>query len=70
MQRIQSILVMLFLVLLRKTQHAQANYMGSFIVDPYYGAPNLDRLLWDTPRECKQCNRLQKQGFGPFGIRR
>lgn len=69
MQRIQSVLLMLSLGLLSQTTIAQANYTGSFIVDPYYGAPNLDRLLWDAPGDASNAVDYRTRGFGPFGIR-
>jgi hypothetical protein len=60
---------MLSLVLFAQNTTAQANYMGSFILDPYYGAPNLDRFLWDTPSDASNVSDYKSRGFGPFGIR-
>ncbi|HLP56806.1 MAG TPA: outer membrane beta-barrel protein [Fluviicola sp.] len=69
MQRIKSVLFILSFVLLAQKAHAQANYMGSFIVDPYYGAPNLDRLLWDTGSGATNVSGYASKSIGPFGIR-
>lgn len=68
MQRMKSIIILLSLVLTAKNTSAQANYMGSLIIDPYYGAPNLDRLLWDT-EDASNVTNYRSQGIGPFGIR-
>ncbi len=68
MQRVKSVIAILFLVLLAQNTTAQANYMGSLIIDPYYGVPNLERLLWEADGGGNAVD-YRSQGIGPFGIR-
>lgn len=68
MHRMKSVIVLLLVVLAGQNTNAQANYMGSIILDPYYGVPNLDRLLWDTGEASNVAN-YSSRSAGPFGIR-
>ncbi|ASS50102.1 MAG: hypothetical protein A3D31_11070 [Candidatus Fluviicola riflensis] len=68
MQRVKSITILFSLVLLVQNVNAQANYAGSFIIDSYYGGPNLDRLLWDTG-DATNVIDYTSRGVGPLGLR-
>lgn len=69
MQFVKSCVLFFVLVLVAQHTKAQANYMGSLIVDPYYGAPNLDRLLWETSGSGTNVTDYKSSGVGPFGAR-
>lgn len=48
--------------------HAQANYTGNIIIDPYYGFPNFGKSFADN-FETETSSNLKVKGLGPLGLR-
>lgn len=49
--------------------NAQANSQGNFIVDAYYGAPNLGKSFYKSIEDANGTKNFKATGVGPMGIR-
>lgn len=48
---------------------AQANSQGNFIIDAYYGGPNLGKSFWKSIENDVTVHNYEASGVGPAGIR-
>jgi hypothetical protein len=49
--------------------NAQANSQGNFIVDAYYGAPNIGKKFYSSIEDASGTSSFKATGIGPMGIR-
>jgi hypothetical protein len=69
MKRITTLLMAAATVVAGNLVFSQANSQGNFIIDPYYGAPNLGKSFWSSIEDANGTSSFKATGVGPMGLR-